>query len=449
MINSEAYLITSSFNKEKEGPIYLGALNSTFLLSPNWESSGVCVSASYRPDRGVIQVFLPAEILYNQKQKMKPHIKSSLAETFPKSVIEWVELPDLRKFDSLQSYKTFSRMKDGFWIEKKVPVGRSMFASRRIKADPGSRGKPGGPCQVIDEITTAPIDPFTKEDLVKDVERGKDLDNLDLSKVYEKEVVSFGGDLFHSIGLTYHGQYRMDLRSLPLASVKKAFHEFERWFNWRKKNQDKMTRDERLLLKDLASGKTTKFEASREGVTLIFTMPKPGKARLVSTWWTGKPDPSPPKPGECKNTPEPKRGFIMNDQLEKIATELMLVSSELEEKTACGDTPCESCSNKAPTSWYQPEESSMGREKAPMNADKKVSLENLLSGPKNTDWIEDHSLHINTGGGDLYFVSGDGNYWGESSSEEETEVEVSHWHEDDNEKDPLGSKTLWPSDRTF
>ena len=46
-------------------------------------------------------------------------------------------------------------------------------------------GLPGGPCHVIRNIEEADVPESVKDDLIQDVERGRDLSNQDASKVYD------------------------------------------------------------------------------------------------------------------------------------------------------------------------------------------------------------------------------------------------------------------------
>jgi len=253
---------------------------------------------------------------------------------YPATSFVWNEMPDAEEFEGIQSYQTFGRKEDCKWQQENLPSDRAVFASTKV-SDPYSLGKPGGPCKIVQKIDEAPLPAPKKKDLVKDIHKGKGLDNSDASKIYEKEVVPISdGQVFSKLGITNHAQYRMDFRSIPIESVKRALQEFERWFLYRQENPHKMKTKDRNMLQDLAQGDPVEFSANNEGLTIIFTAPHRGKARLISTWWTGKRNPRPPKPGECKRQ---LQGEIqMSDSLEKISTELMLTSSLFDDRTSCG-----------------------------------------------------------------------------------------------------------------
>lgn len=334
VINASVHFLGISPFEKPDTKIYLKALNSDFIFHPNWESIGATILLEYREDLKMSRAYVPGDLLYRYKRRMRPHIIKTMRSNFPATSFEWNEMPDATEFEGIQNYQTFGREEDGTWKEEDLPSDRAVFASTKV-SDPYSLGNPGGPCKVVQKIDEAPLPLNTKDDLVKDIHKGKDLDNSDASKVYEKEVVPISdGEVFSNLGITNHAQYRMDFRSIPIESVKNALQEFERWFIYRQNNPDKLKPKDRNMLQDLAQGDPVEFSANREGLTIIFTAPRRGKARLVSTWWTGKRNPRPPKPGECER--QLQGDTQMSDSLEKISTELMLTSSLFDERTSCG-----------------------------------------------------------------------------------------------------------------
>jgi len=162
-------------------------------------------------------------------------------------------------------------------------------------------GLPGGPCHIIRNISEEPLPERLKQELIEDVEKGRDLSNAQADKVYKKVVMPSKIDLFATVELTSHAQYRMDLRGITTSEVQKAFREFERWFQARKSDKAPRSQDMRLI-EDIAYGKPVQFDAQRLGLTLVFVVDN-RKARLVSTWWTGLQNPPKPRPGECEYIP--------------------------------------------------------------------------------------------------------------------------------------------------
>lgn len=162
-------------------------------------------------------------------------------------------------------------------------------------------GLPGGPCHIIRNISEEPLPQRLKDELIEDVERGKDLSNTQADRLYKRLTLPSKIDLFSTIELTSHAQYRMDLRGVTVGEVQKALDEFERWFQARKSDARIKPQDLRLI-EDIAYGKPVQFNAKRLGLTIVFVV-QDKKARLVSTWWTGIENPPKPRPGECEYIP--------------------------------------------------------------------------------------------------------------------------------------------------
>lgn len=288
VVNATSHFLGTSQYANPNETVYLDALNSDFIFYPNWEAVGATILLEYRPDRQTSRAYVPGDLLFRYKMRMKPHVIDVMRDNYPATSFEWNEMPDAKEFQGIQSYQTFGRNADGTWKQENVPSNRAVFASTRT-SNPYSLGKPGGPCKIVQKIEEAPLPVNQKEDLVQDIYKGDELDNEEASQIYEKEVVPFEeGQVFGKLGITNHAQYRMDFRSIPLESVKKALQEFERWFAYRKNNPDKMKAKDRSKLQSLAQGDPVRFDANREGLTIVFTAPRRGKARLISTWWTGK-----------------------------------------------------------------------------------------------------------------------------------------------------------------
>jgi hypothetical protein len=220
-------------------------------------------------------------------------------------------------------------------------------------------GRPGGPCHVIEHIEKTPLPPRVKNDLVYDVHKGEDLDNSEASKLYDETEIKLGGFFFQTLVLTNHAQYRMDLRSVTVDQVKMALEEFEKWLSHRRTRPELLKGADRVLIEDLVHGNPVKFEANRTRLTLVVTMRRAKEVRLVSAWWTGKPNPKPPRPGECEQISKTASETLMS--LTNIIAGLKIAGETLSTgKMACGGS-CScggncGCSGKDPSKDYWSEE---------------------------------------------------------------------------------------------
>jgi len=169
---------------------------------------------------------------------------------------------------------------------------------------PQEIGLPGGPCHIIRDIEEESLPEGVKEDLIKDVERGKSLSNADADKLYPQQRLPAKADLFKTILLTSHAQYRMNLRGVTVRELQAVFEEFDRWYKARLKNPQNLKPAQRKLMSDLAYGEAARFAGNRTGLTIVFAVDKRKReARLVSCWWTDTPNPTKPKPGQCDFVP--------------------------------------------------------------------------------------------------------------------------------------------------
>lgn len=349
IIDAKAHFVATRKHERSgdEASIYLKELNESFTFHPNWEAVGASVYLEFRGDRNTARAYVSGEILYDYKKKMRPKVLELAKKFYPATSFEWNELPK-GSFDHLNNHMTFVRDHDGSWKQGEVPVERAIFASNKQSRSVQPLGRPGGPCQIIHNIENAGLPDKIKEDMKKDIHLGDDLDNADASKIYEDKTVQLGGGLIPKVSLSNHAQYRMDLRSVTVDSLKSAFYEFEKWFKHKKRNKRDVSLDDMDKLERLVNGQSIRFEARKIGLTIIFRVTRDKSAHLISAWWQGRPNPKPPKPGECRI------GASMNGELKSIISDLRMVSSSLP-VIACGDCDCSGCASKKDKgSWYEP-----------------------------------------------------------------------------------------------
>lgn len=297
VLNAEAHFLTYTERGEGEDPsdLFLNALNGDHLLAPNWEAVGVGVGVEFREDLNALWAYVSDDVLYDYKQKLKPEVIRVVREVFRPSMFEWNEMPDGQ---GPHFYSTFGRDGDGTWIEFDAPVERAIFASDHPKKG-RELGRPAGPCKIIQNIRDADLPEHIKKELKDEVYQGEDLDNEDAAKIYDYRTFRYNHGLFDQVELSKHSKYRMDFRGVTEDDVQDAFGEFERWFQHRKRNMHDLSNADMQKLIDLRDGRTVKFEADKKGLTLIFKAVSRNKVRLVSVWWTGHDDPSPPRKKEC------------------------------------------------------------------------------------------------------------------------------------------------------
>lgn len=210
----------------------------------------------------------------------------------------------------------------------------------RYKSDKEARlplGDPGGPCQVIYNIEDSDLPESVKEEMKGDVREDGELDKGDEKALYDRKTLQLREGFFDSLVLTDHVQHRMDLRSVSADDLKDAFHEFGRWFSYRKENPREMSRDDKEKIQGLKQKETIKFEASKSGLTIVFTLgDRIDELVLVTTYWTGKPDPDAPSPGECE--------YLLERQsmTDRLASRAMCSECDCSpDKCDCDDCDCD------------------------------------------------------------------------------------------------------------
>lgn len=175
----------------------------------------------------------------------------------------------------------------------------------KLATAPWMLGVPGGPCHIIRDLQESDLAPEIKEELIREVEQGSKLDNDDANLLYPQRTIRAEAELFKTIWLSSHAQYRMNLRGITVNEIQNCFDEFNRWYNARirNKSQDEIKTRHKRMMEDLAKGDTTLF-STRSGVTIVFAIdPRREQVRLVSCWWTSDPNPPKVNPGECDYIP--------------------------------------------------------------------------------------------------------------------------------------------------
>jgi hypothetical protein len=166
-------------------------------------------------------------------------------------------------------------------------------------------GVPGGPCHVMQRIENRVRNPKVREELIEDVESGGDLDNQEASKVYSLEgEKGVEGTPFKSLVLTAHVQFRMDQRAVSVGNVQAALHKFHEAYSKEKSTNSPLYK---RWEQDLDRGEAIRWD-SPTGLTVVFTTRAVGvdnkgrklrQATLVTTYWTGKPNPRPIPAESC------------------------------------------------------------------------------------------------------------------------------------------------------
>ena len=151
-----------------------------------------------------------------------------------------------------------------------------------------------GPCRVVDSIEEADLPDHIEEELKQDVMEDGDLDEGEELVYDQTDMQARGIGFLREITLTRHAQYRMDQREINRDDVLSAIEDFFRWYR-EVKQTGRVTRSEREKLENLTRGQSIRFESKSTRLTIVFETPDPQKARLVTVFWTGVPDPGPPK----------------------------------------------------------------------------------------------------------------------------------------------------------
>ena len=171
-------------------------------------------------------------------------------------------------------------------FSKTVRASAARVADAYLRADLMPQlGKPGGPCQVVDRIERNVTSPKVREDIIDDVERGRDLSNTEASAVYSLGLEP-GQGYWKTVALTSHSQYRMDLRGISVPRVLDAI----------KALSAQMRRDRRLEA-DATWNKPMHWV--HKGLDLLIASDGPEQVRVVTVYPVGSPDPKAPGEGGC------------------------------------------------------------------------------------------------------------------------------------------------------
>lgn len=155
-------------------------------------------------------------------------------------------------------------------------------------------GRPGGPCYVVQRIDDEVTSPALKSKLVDKVEDGEDLSNPEAASVYDLEAERTRGFVTR-LYIGPHTQYRMDLRGVTVRDLKNLLEELGKLYHLARKSGD----PRRLrIFEGFQRGDKLDY-VSTEGLRVVLAPLKDG-AKVVTTFWKGRPDPAPP--GHCDPT---------------------------------------------------------------------------------------------------------------------------------------------------
>lgn len=149
-------------------------------------------------------------------------------------------------------------------------------------------GRPGGPCHIVRRIDDEVKSPRLKEVLINKIEEGESLSNPEAAKVYDLDVEKARG-FVKRLYMGPHSQYRMDLRGVTVRDVKDAIEELGKLYHAASKagNLQKLQPFEAFR-----KGEKLEYVTSR-GLKVVLVAEGEG-ARLVTTFWKGRPDPVAP-----------------------------------------------------------------------------------------------------------------------------------------------------------
>lgn len=322
--------------------LYIENLEKDHSVSANWEAVGAQTIIINRQDKVGVEVAIPFEPLFDVKLKLREQTIAYAKNLHGQNRVDWVELYAW-KHDELVGIMTFSRDDKARWYPKDTPVERS------VNARSTPLGLPGGPCHIIRKVEESNLTDRVKEELIIDIQKGKDLSNDDEKLLYQSKVIPSRLALFKHLRLTSHVQFRMDQRGITVPEVESALAEFTKWYTYRVENKDKMSPQDKRLIQEISQGDSVRFDASKAGITIVFVVDaRRKKARLVSTWWTNQPNPPKPRPGECEvieyldrdRTPleRPKiLGSMMQKELLRMAAHLRQRAGQCGGNCECGD----------------------------------------------------------------------------------------------------------------
>jgi molybdopterin converting factor small subunit len=134
--------------------------------------------------------------------------------------------------------------------------------------------------------------PALSSKLIQEVEHGKDLSNQEASKVYDLDYEA-GAGIAKKLEISAHAQYRMDLRSITVEDVKQTLARFTKDLE---ALRVKRPQEHGNLTTKLMYGDEIAFVDPQTRLHLVFSM-KGMTAKVITTYWLGKPDPVMPSKG--------------------------------------------------------------------------------------------------------------------------------------------------------
>lgn len=159
-----------------------------------------------------------------------------------------------------------------------------------------SLGHPGGPCHVVRRIHNEVRAPRLRDQLDDQVEAGIEMSNQEASVVYRPIMEKGPGWLFRNIELTAHAQYRMDLRGIWTTELRVLLDEFLKDLNkWKNKKDPEYT----STMRELTNRQAVNYQDRRSGLVAVFKWDGRETATIITTYFKGDPDPSPPGLGGC------------------------------------------------------------------------------------------------------------------------------------------------------
>lgn len=154
----------------------------------------------------------------------------------------------------------------------------------------------GGPCLVIDRIENEVNNPKLREQLIDSVEFGESLSNPAAAQVYDLEAERMPeGTRFKRLIISPHAQYRMDLRQINVPAVRVAIKSFYKAYSDEKSRQSPIAK---RWEQDFSRSEAIVWTDKKLRLTIVFAI-YGTDLKLVTTYWEGESDPTPPGDGGC------------------------------------------------------------------------------------------------------------------------------------------------------
>ena len=135
------------------------------------------------------------------------------------------------------------------------------------------------------------------DDLVDDVEVGKDLSNPEAAKVYRLDQERAPDKTsFKRLLIGPHAQYRMDLRGVTVPEIRIALTSFNRAFLNAKSRNDHQYKQ---WVADLRRDEGVRWTDTKIGLTIVFAVKPDLSVQLITTYWANGDDPRPVDESFC------------------------------------------------------------------------------------------------------------------------------------------------------